>query len=52
VTRPLLVGTHADGFDWTDAAIGAGGAAGLMAISLAGTIAFRRRGHQSEPVIG
>jgi hypothetical protein len=43
--RPLVEVAHADGFDWTDAAIGAGGAAGLFAISLAGAATFRR----SEP---
>jgi hypothetical protein len=32
----------ADGFDWTDAGIGAAGAATLLAISLAGAITLRR----------
>jgi hypothetical protein len=31
------------GVDWADAAIGAGGATGLLAISLAGAMALRRR---------
>jgi hypothetical protein len=35
------------GVDWTDAAIGAGGATGLLALSLAGAITLRRR--QSSP---
>jgi hypothetical protein len=35
--------TSADGFDWGDAAIGAGGALGLLAISLAGATTMRRQ---------
>ena len=35
-------------FDWTDAGIGAAGAASLLAISLAGGIALRRR-QQRDP---
>ena len=31
------------GVDWADAAIGAGGATGLLAISLAGAVTLRRR---------
>jgi hypothetical protein len=31
------------GFDWTDAGIGAAGAASLLGISLAGALALRRR---------
>jgi hypothetical protein len=31
------------GVDWADAAIGAGTATGLLAISLAGAMTFRRR---------
>jgi len=31
------------GVDWTDAAIGAGGATGMLAITLAGAITLRRR---------
>ena len=34
--------TSTDGFDWGDAAIGAGGALGLLAISLAGATTVRR----------
>lgn len=33
------------GFDWRDAAIGAGGATGLVAISLAGIMTLLRRRH-------
>jgi hypothetical protein len=32
-----------DGVDWADAAIGAGGTTGLLAISLAAALALRRR---------
>jgi hypothetical protein len=32
-----------DGFDWTDAGIGAAGAASLLGISLAGVVALRGR---------
>jgi hypothetical protein len=35
------------GVDWADAAIGAGGATGLLAISLAGAMTLRRR--HSDP---
>jgi hypothetical protein len=49
MTRPLVEITRIDRFDWTDAAIGAGGAAGLLAISLAGAMTFRRRQSRSKP---
>lgn len=38
----------ADGFDWADAGIGAAGAASLLALSLAGALAFRR-GQAARP---
>jgi hypothetical protein len=41
VTAPVKP-TSTDGFDWDDAAIGAGGALGLLAISLAGAMTVRR----------
>jgi hypothetical protein len=41
VTAPVKP-TSTDGFDWGDAAIGAGGALGLLAISLAGAMTVRR----------
>jgi hypothetical protein len=48
VTRPLVEVTS-DGFDWTDAGIGAGAATGLIAISLAGAMTSRRRSPRSKP---
>jgi hypothetical protein len=41
VTAPVTP-RSTDGFDWGDAAIGAGGALGLLAISLAGAMTMRR----------
>jgi hypothetical protein len=41
VTAPVKP-TSTDGFDWGDAAIGGGGALGVLAISLAGAITVRR----------
>jgi hypothetical protein len=43
MTTPVVGINRADGFDWSDAAIGAGGATGLLAISLAGAMTLRRR---------
>ena len=40
-----------DGFDWTDAGIGAAGAASLLGISLAGGFALRRRQHRRVSVL-
>ena len=48
VVPPLVKLTPGrDGFDWGDAAIGAAGASGLLAISLAGAMTLRRR--QTRP---
>jgi hypothetical protein len=47
VATPVVEITRAEGFDWGDAAIGAGGATGLLAISLAGAMSLRRR--QTHP---
>ena len=47
VAAPIVEVTRAAGFDWGDAAIGAGGATGLLAISLAGAMTLRRR--QTRP---
>jgi hypothetical protein len=47
VVAPVLEVTPARRFDWGDAAIGAGGATGLLAISLAGAMTLRRR--QTRP---
>jgi hypothetical protein len=47
IAAPVLEVTSAGGFDWGDAAIGAGGATGLLAISLAGAMTLRRR--QTRP---
>jgi hypothetical protein len=44
---PIVEITGADGFDWSDAAIGAAGATGLLAILLAGAMTLRRR--QTRP---
>jgi hypothetical protein len=43
MTTPVVEIKRADGFDWSDAAIGAGGATGLLAISLPGAMTLRRR---------
>jgi hypothetical protein len=43
MATPVVEITRADGFDWSDAAVGAGGATGLLAISLAGAMTLRRR---------
>jgi hypothetical protein len=40
---PQRVSVPEQGVDWADAAIGAGGATGLLAIALAGAITLRRR---------
>ena len=45
---PLVELTPSQGFDWGDAAIGAGGATGLLAISLAGAMTLRRRRPSSQ----
>jgi hypothetical protein len=47
MATPVVEITRADGFDWSDAAIGASGATGLFAISLAGAMTLRRR--QTRP---
>ena len=41
----------ADGFDWTDAGIGGGGAAAVLAIALAGGLAVRRRQPRSPSAL-
>ena len=43
IVAPFAEVSYADGFDWGDAAIGAGGAVGLLAISVAGAMTLRRR---------
>ena len=43
IVAPFAEVSSTDGFDWGDAAIGAGGAVGLLAISVAGAMTLRRR---------
>jgi hypothetical protein len=54
VAAPAIEITRATGFEWGDAAIGAGGSTGLLAISLGGAMALRRRHSdpQSRAAIG
>jgi hypothetical protein len=47
VNPPIVAGARADGFDWGDAGIGAAGAVGLLAISLASAMTLRLR--QTRP---
>jgi hypothetical protein len=49
IAAPVVEITRADGFDWGDAAIGAAGATGLLAISLAGAMTLRRRHTRPRP---
>jgi hypothetical protein len=47
--RPAPLGSSTNGFDWTDAAIGAGGTFGLMLLSIGALNAVRRaRGGVAE----
>jgi hypothetical protein len=48
---PAITVTRTAGFKWGDAAIGAGGATGVVAITLAGGIALRHRRSSSRRVI-
>lgn len=48
---PVITVTGADGFKWSDAAIGAGGATGLLAIATAGGIAVRHRRASTRRVV-
>lgn len=50
---PQPVSVPEQGVDWADAAIGAGGATGLLAITLASAITLRRRqsGTRARPAI-
>jgi hypothetical protein len=48
---PVIQVTSSAGFDWGDAGIGAAGAAGLLAVSLAGAMTLRRR-HGDPSAIG
>jgi hypothetical protein len=44
VDRPSpVVSIQSDGFDWADAGIGAGGAAGLALLAAAATLGLRRQ---------
>jgi hypothetical protein len=50
IASPVIRVTPAGGLDWGDAAIGAAGASGLLAISLAGaTTLYRRHGDPRSP---